>query len=85
MLTETLQNTQQLVAADAMPMCDSNRDLPWRRALGQNFVVSEKVIQDIVACAGVQEGDAVLEIGPGLGSLTDALLTAGGCRATAPA
>ena len=49
----------------------------WRRALGQNFVISEKVIQDILACAGVQEGDVVLEIGPGLGSLTDGLLAVG--------
>lgn len=41
-----------------------------RRAAGQNFVVDPNTVTRIVAAAGVTPDDTVLEIGPGLGSLT---------------
>ena len=41
-----------------------------RKSLGQNFLVDEKVTRRIVDAAGVQPGDLVIEIGPGLGALT---------------
>lgn len=41
-----------------------------RRAAGQNFVVDPNTVNRIVAAAGIGPGDTVLEIGPGLGSLT---------------
>ncbi|WP_025273101.1 16S rRNA (adenine(1518)-N(6)/adenine(1519)-N(6))-dimethyltransferase RsmA [Haloglycomyces albus] len=41
---------------------------------GQNFVVDANVVRRIVTTAGVSESDDVLEVGPGLGSLTAALL-----------
>jgi 16S rRNA (adenine1518-N6/adenine1519-N6)-dimethyltransferase len=44
---------------------------------GQNFVTDANTIRRIVAAAGVGPGDRVLEIGPGLGSLTAGLLAAG--------
>jgi 16S rRNA (adenine1518-N6/adenine1519-N6)-dimethyltransferase len=44
---------------------------------GQNFVIDPGTVRRIVREAGVQPGDHVLEIGPGLGSLTLALLEAG--------
>jgi 16S rRNA (adenine1518-N6/adenine1519-N6)-dimethyltransferase len=44
---------------------------------GQNFVVDANTVRRIVATAGVQAGDRVLEVGPGLGSLTLALLETG--------
>lgn len=47
------------------------------RALGQNFVVDPNTIERIVRAAGVQPGDRVVEIGPGVGSLTTGLLEAG--------
>ncbi len=43
---------------------------------GQNFVVDANTVRRIVATAGVSPADRVLEIGPGLGSLTLALLAA---------
>ena len=49
-----------------------------RRQLGQNFVVDPNTLRRIVRLAGVAEGDRVLEIGAGLGALTEALLEAGG-------
>lgn len=44
-----------------------------RRAAGQNFVVDPNTVRRIVAAAGIAPDDVVLEIGPGLGSLTLAL------------
>ncbi len=48
-----------------------------KRALGQNFVVEPNTIRQIVRLAGVEPGDLVVEIGPGLGSLTLGLIEAG--------
>ena len=47
------------------------------RALGQNFVVDPNTIRKVVDLAAVAPGDAVVEIGAGLGSLTTALSDAG--------
>lgn len=47
------------------------------RALGQNFVTDPNTIARIVRLAGVRPGDPVVEIGPGLGSLSVALVDAG--------
>ena len=43
---------------------------------GQNFVVDGNTVRRIVRVSGVGEGDSVVEVGPGLGSLTLALLPA---------
>ncbi len=48
-----------------------------RRSLGQNFVIDPNTIRKIVRLAGIEIGDTVVEIGPGLGSLTLGLLAAG--------
>jgi len=53
------------------------RDLQLTRSLGQNFLHDAQQLRRIVALAGVQPGDRVLEIGPGLGPLTAALREAG--------
>ncbi|MGZ6953771.1 MAG: 16S rRNA (adenine(1518)-N(6)/adenine(1519)-N(6))-dimethyltransferase RsmA [Acidimicrobiia bacterium] len=47
------------------------------RALGQNFLADPNTADRIVRLAGVGAGDRVVEIGPGIGSLTTALLDAG--------
>ncbi len=49
---------------------------------GQNFVVDAGTVRRIARIAGVEEGQHVIEVGPGLGSLTLALLEAG-ARVTA--
>src|SRR3954447_24046852 len=43
---------------------------------GQNFVVDGNTVRRIVRVAGVRPDDTVVEVGPGLGSLTLALLPA---------
>ena len=50
----------------------SSHGLRPRRQLGQNFVVDPNTLRRIVRLAKVAAGDRVLEIGAGLGALTEA-------------
>lgn len=47
------------------------------KRLGQNFLINGGVVQAIVAAAAIEPGDRVLEIGPGIGTLTQGLAEAG--------
>jgi 16S rRNA (adenine1518-N6/adenine1519-N6)-dimethyltransferase len=47
------------------------------KALGQNFLADENTARRIVRLAELQPGDRVVEVGPGIGSLTVALADAG--------
>ncbi|MFI7452675.1 16S rRNA (adenine(1518)-N(6)/adenine(1519)-N(6))-dimethyltransferase RsmA [Nonomuraea sp. NPDC049714] len=49
-------------------------DLRPTKKLGQNFVIDAGTVRRIVRVAGVESDDVVIEVGPGLGSLTLALL-----------
>lgn len=53
-----------------------------KKSLGQNFLKSRTVVARMLSAADVTENDTVLEIGPGKGMLTEALLTTG-CRVVA--
>lgn len=46
----------------------------FSKSLGQNFLIDDFVLNDIVSGAEVDENDLVIEIGPGVGSLTAQLL-----------
>ncbi len=48
-----------------------------KKSLGQHFLRSEKVLEEMCAEAEVNTGDVVLEIGPGEGTLTTTLLAKG--------
>ena len=43
------------------------------KKLGQNFLIDEQVVRQIVAAAELSEADTVLEVGPGIGTLTQGL------------
>ena len=47
------------------------------KRLGQNFLTDENIVQKIVAAADLEEQECVLEIGPGIGTLTQALAETG--------
>ena len=53
------------------------RGLRPNKNLGQNFLIDQNLITRLVDAAGVGAGDLVLEIGPGTGTLTEALLERG--------
>jgi 16S rRNA (adenine1518-N6/adenine1519-N6)-dimethyltransferase len=71
-----------LSPADVRALAERLGVLPSKR-LGQNFVVEHGTVRRIVALAAPGPGDVVLEVGPGLGSLTLALLEAGSGRVAA--
>ena len=48
------------------------------KGLGQNFLISEEVVKTIVDCSEINNDDLVIEIGPGLGTLTRFLLEKAG-------
>lgn len=51
--------------------------LHTRKALGQHFLIDDNVVGRIVELAAIAPGEPVLEVGPGIGTLTDALLATG--------
>ncbi len=66
-----------LTNSDEIKTFLSKRNFAPNKFLGQNFLIDKKVLDKIIAAAGVKEGDNVIEIGPGLGVLTQALLAKG--------
>ncbi|MBU1159781.1 ribosomal RNA small subunit methyltransferase A [Patescibacteria group bacterium] len=45
-----------------------------KKSLGQNFLTSQKIVEDIIRAADLRPDDVVLEVGPGKGILTQAIL-----------
>lgn len=68
--------THLLTASDIRDLAQ-RLDVRPTKVLGQNFVVDPGTVSRIVRAGGVQPGQTVMEIGPGLGSLTLGLLDAG--------
>lgn len=48
-----------------------------KRSLGQNFLIDGNIVRKSLELAQIAPGDTVIEVGPGLGTLTTALLEAG--------
>lgn len=48
-----------------------------RKPLGQNFLIDGNIVRKSLQLAGLTEGDHVVEVGPGLGTLSEALLDMG--------
>lgn len=48
------------------------------KSLGQNFLINENVIDTIIESANINKEDLIIEIGPGLGTLTSRLLEKAG-------
>lgn len=52
-------------------------NLKAKKSLSQNFLIDGNILKKILAAAQVEKGDYIVEIGPGPGALTEALLEAG--------
>ena len=74
--TDQIETGHLLGAADIRRIADLAGIHPTKR-LGQNFVIDPGTVRRIVRLAEVGANDPVLEVGPGLGSLTLGLLEAG--------
>lgn len=49
-------------------------EFKFNKNLGQNFLIDESVLEDIIEGAEINKEDTVIEIGPGVGTLTKELL-----------
>ena len=54
-------------------MKKSKKKFNYKHSLGQNFIVDEFLLDDIVENSGIEKNDFVLEIGPGNGAMTKVL------------
>lgn len=50
----------------------------FSKSLGQNFLIDDSVLEDIIEAADISNNDFVIEIGPGIGTLTRKLLERAG-------
>jgi 16S rRNA (adenine1518-N6/adenine1519-N6)-dimethyltransferase len=50
----------------------------FQKRFGQNFLIDSHVIEKTIAAAGIEKDDTVLEIGPGIGTMTQYLAEAAG-------
>lgn len=48
-----------------------------KKSFGQNFLIDDNILENIVSSSDVKESDLVIEIGPGLGNLTEYILNTG--------
>jgi 16S rRNA (adenine1518-N6/adenine1519-N6)-dimethyltransferase len=69
--------TVSLLGATEIRRLATELDVTPTKKLGQNFVVDANTVRKIVQAARVQPGERVVEVGPGLGSLTLAILETG--------
>ena len=49
-----------------------------RKKYGQNFLIDANIVRGIIETAGITQEDCVLEIGPGIGTMTQLLSAAAG-------
>ncbi|MGD8215161.1 16S rRNA (adenine(1518)-N(6)/adenine(1519)-N(6))-dimethyltransferase RsmA [Aestuariimicrobium sp. Y1814] len=72
-----MNGDSKLLGAAAVRELAARLDLTPTKQRGQNFVIDANTIRRIVALSGVGPDDVVIEVGPGLGSLTLGLLEVG--------
>lgn len=69
-------NHAPLSPVQTQALLDALGHSPNKR-LGQNFLIDGNIVRKSLSLADVLTGDVIVEVGPGLGTLTRALLTAG--------
>ena len=52
-------------------------NLDFKKKFGQNFLTSEEILEEVILKAKISKDDIILEIGPGIGTLTSKLLETG--------
>lgn len=68
---------KELANPDVVRYLVNRFNLRMSKKWGQNFLISPQIIRNIAAVSGLEEGDPVLEIGPGIGTLTQGLAELG--------
>ena len=66
-----------MLAKSQIKQIFKDRNLKPTKKFGQNFLINPKPIQQMISAAGIKPSDTILEIGPGLGALTQELILTG--------
>lgn len=66
--------TRRLYQPSVLREILSQYDMDLKKSLGQNFLIDGNILKNIRELSGVQKGDVLLEIGPGIGTLSEELL-----------
>ena len=62
---------------DETKMIMRKYNLDFKKKFGQNFLTSEEILDEVISKANISKDDIILEIGPGIGTLTAKLLETG--------
>ncbi|MEY8562840.1 rRNA adenine dimethyltransferase family protein [Eggerthellaceae bacterium 3-80] len=73
-----MSNLSPLASVKATRAVLEAHGLSTKYSLGQNFLINDAIVQKIVTLADLSPDDGVLEVGPGIGTLTLALLARAG-------
>lgn len=73
-----MPNLSPLASVKATRATLEAHGLSTKYSLGQNFLINDAIVQKIVELAALEPADGVLEVGPGIGTLTLALLSRAG-------
>lgn len=65
---------QKIATAEGTKAVISKYPFAFQKKFGQNFLIDPHVLDKIIASANITKEDCVIEIGPGIGSVTQALL-----------
>jgi 16S rRNA (adenine1518-N6/adenine1519-N6)-dimethyltransferase len=63
----------QLTSPSQIKSIMKKHNVRFSKSLGQNFIINDRIIDEIIRRGGISKGDSILEIGPGIGVLTQAL------------
>ena len=77
LMNDTIPATGHLLGAADIRRIAADAGISPTKKFGQNFVIDPGTVRRIVREAGVTAADHVMEVGPGLGSLTLAILETG--------
>lgn len=68
------ENKERLYSPKRIRRVMTRAGIDFNKSLGQNFLIDGNIVRKIVDAAGVTKEDTVLEIGPGVGTMTEELL-----------
>ncbi len=73
-----MDNKEKLIIPQNTIALIKEHEFSFKKRFGQNFLIDEHVLNKIISGAEINKDDTVLEIGPGIGTLTQALCEAAG-------
>ena len=73
-----MDNKEKLIIPQNTIALIKEHEFSFKKRFGQNFLIDEHVLNKIISGAEIHKDDTVLEIGPGIGTLTQALCEAAG-------